>query len=108
MIKSLFIVFFSAASVIAAPALAQTAHHDGAARAMPVRYADLDLRQTEDAAALLSRLHQAASASCAPDQTAQANPRMRRAIDRCRDDAVASAVARIDREELTRLHARRR
>lgn len=108
MIKSLFVIGFSAAALIATPALAQTAQYDGTARAMPVRYSDLDLRQSQDAAALLSRLQQAATASCAPSQAANANPRMRRAIDRCRQEAVASAVSRINQDELTRVHAERR
>jgi len=105
MIKSLFVIGFSAATLIATPALAQTTQNDGNARAIPVRYTDLDLRETTDAAALLSRLNQAASVSCEPNQAAQSNPRMRRAIDRCRQEAVALAVAQIDQEELTRLHA---
>jgi UrcA family protein len=108
MIKQLFVIGFSAAALITTPALAQTAQYDGAARAMPVRYSDLDLRQSQDAAALLSRLQQAATSSCTPSQAANSNPRMRRAIDRCRQEAVASAVARINQQELTRLHAERR
>jgi UrcA family protein len=107
MIKQLFVIGFSAVALIATPAVAQTAQYDGA-RAMPVRYSDLDIRQSQDAAALLSRLQQAATASCTPSQAANSNPRMRRAIDRCRRDAVASAVSRINQAELTRLHAERR
>lgn len=99
---------FLATAAFAGPALAQTATTENSARAMPVRYNDLDLRQSADAAALLSRLRQAAVASCAPDQATQSNARIRRAIDRCRDQAVASAVAQINQEELTRLHAAQR
>lgn len=92
---------FGAASALAQP-------NDGEARAVPVRYADLDLSQTEDAQSLLSRLRYAAMRACAAEMQNQEGPAARRAIAECRDSAVAAAVAQIGETELTRLHQAQR
>ncbi|HRP12147.1 MAG TPA: UrcA family protein [Terricaulis sp.] len=105
MIKHLIVAGFSAAVLFAAPALAQTGSE---ARAVPVSYADLDLTRTGDAQTLLNRLRYAAEASCTQVAAAQGNPRLDRAIARCTTDALDSAVAQIDRAELSRLHAAQR
>jgi len=105
MIKHLIIAGFSAAALFAAPALAQTGSE---ARAVPVSYADLDLTRTGDAQTLLNRLRYAAAASCTQIAAAQGNTRLNRAITQCSDEALDTAVAQIDRPELSRLHAAQR
>lgn len=104
MIKPLIIAGFTAAFLVAAPALAQPQNDDAAARAVPVSYADLDLSQEADAQTLLRRLRQAANAACESHLAASSNARLTRAIAQCREDALTYAVARLDHPELTRLH----
>jgi UrcA family protein len=106
MIKSLIVTGFSAAALMATPAMAQSVKED--ARAVPVSYADLDLTQAADAQLLLQRLRYAASAACEQNAAAQGNARLERAIDQCRTDALDSAVAQLDQPELTRLYVAQR
>jgi UrcA family protein len=108
MLKSLIVAGFSAAALLASPALAQSMESEAPARAVPVSYADLDLSQTADAQTLLQRLRYAATAACEQNAAAQGNARLERAIEQCRTEALDSAVAQLDQPELTRLHAARR
>jgi UrcA family protein len=84
-------------------AFAQDAEN-GRARAVPVRFSDLDPTESADAAALLRRLHLAAQRACAIDELQQPGPSARRAIAACERDAVAISVARLGRPEVMRLH----
>lgn len=108
MSKRLFFAAISVLCLAATPALAQTAPETDAARAIPVGYADLDLNQPADAAALLSRLRYAASAACERSEIAQPGPSTRRAIESCRAQALESAVTQLDQPELTRLYLAQR
>jgi UrcA family protein len=74
-------------------------------RAVPVRYADLDLSRADDAAALLSRLRSAAGRACAIDEVRRPGAALSRAMQDCREEAVARAVAQLNSPELTRLYA---
>lgn len=103
LISGLFLAAASPALAQQQPAQAQTDD----ARAVPVRFTDLDLNQTRDAQAMLSRLETAATRACAVTETDRLNASARRAVDECRQDAVHHAVARIAAPELTRLHAAR-
>ncbi|MGE0596910.1 MAG: UrcA family protein [Hyphomonadaceae bacterium] len=100
-ILSACVLMLGAASAMAQP-------NDGEARAVPVRYADLDLNNSSDAQSMLSRLRYAAMRACAAEMQNQEGPGARRAIAECRDSAVEAAVAQIDEAELTRLHQAQR
>jgi UrcA family protein len=69
-----------------------------------VRYSDLDLAKTEDAAALYTRLERAAKSVCRETFAGRdlTSKRMRLA---CQSEALAAAVAEIDSAALTALHA---
>ena len=77
------------------------------AQAVPVRFADLDLSQPQDAAALLSRLQVATARACSASEIPRPAPSALRAIEACRAEAMDAAVARINAPELTRLHQAR-
>lgn len=98
------------ATLLVTPAFAQRANApSGDSRAIPVSYSDLNLTTSEDASALLSRLRQAASAACEAHEISQPSASLRRAIAKCRDDALEVAIAQLEEPELTRLyHARAR
>lgn len=101
--KLISIAIFSAVA-LAGPALAQEGEANDIARAVPVRYADLDLSRATDAAILLSRLHNAANAACERPEIAQQGPALRRVMDACRTRALEAAVARINEPQLTALY----
>jgi UrcA family protein len=68
-----------------------------------VRFADLDLSRTDDTEKLHQRLHAAARQVCAPaDGRSVAEKQRFRA---CTDDALARAVAQINRPPPTKVHA---
>jgi UrcA family protein len=69
-----------------------------------VRYADLNLAKTQDAAALYARLGRAAKDVCRETFAGRdlTSKRMRLA---CQSEAVDAAVAEIDNAALTALHA---
>lgn len=102
-----FIVAAALGAAVSAPVSAKELSSADEARAIPVRYADLDLQQTSDAAALFSRLRYAASRACEA-QFAQPGPAARRAIQACEAQALEAAVTRLNQAELTRLHAAQR
>jgi UrcA family protein len=106
--KSLILAAAMALTAFPAAADEIRAADSSHARAVSVRYADLDLSRTEDAEALLSRLTFATTRACAVDETARPNSSARRAAAACREAALSEAVARLDAPELTRLYADRR
>ena len=74
-------------------------------RAIPVSIEGLDLSETDSAAILLSRLRRAAHAACQPAEITRAGGALRRAIELCEQQAVDTAVARLNQPELSRLHS---
>jgi UrcA family protein len=99
-------ILIAAACLAAFGAASATAQEQTApaARAVPVSYAGLDLSRTDEAAQLLNRMRTAAQRACTAEVAGRAAAPLRRAIETCREDAVATAVARLDQPELTRLH----
>lgn len=97
---------FLAAGV--ATAAAEDAVQDADSRAVPVNFADLDLDRSADAASLLSRLRYATMRACDVDELSRLSPSTRRAVEACRNEALAEAVAKIDNPELTRIYASER
>jgi UrcA family protein len=91
----------------AAPALAKD-DTSAEARAVPVSYSDLDVSQTSDAQALLSRLRNAAMRACEVSATSRPAPSLRRAIEECRSATLDSAVADANSTEVSRLHSEQR
>lgn len=85
------------ASAVAAPAMAQSA---GEPIGITVRYSDLDLGHAAGAAVLMRRLRTAAELACggAPDLRELGQMA---AFERCRDDAVNQAVAKVNAPLLT-------
>lgn len=89
---------FATTTVIAVPAGQETT-------SIQVNYADLDLGSEAGAATLYRRIETAARTACGSRSLL---PLYLRAEDvACVRDAVASAVARVDRETLTALHRER-
>jgi UrcA family protein len=76
-------------------------------RAIPVRYADLNLSSNEDARAMLSRLRYAAYSVCDPNQIERQAPEYRRQERACRNAALEDALLRLDAREVTAMHQRR-
>jgi UrcA family protein len=73
---------------------------------MTVRFADLDLTKIDGAAVLYKRLQAAAETVCGPRE--DRDPAKQAAFKKCVQSALASAVTRVDRAELTayyRAHA---
>lgn len=73
---------------------------------MTVRFADLDLTKVDGAAVLYKRLRAAAETVCGPRE--DRDPAKAKAFKKCVQSALASAVIRVDRAELTayyRAHA---
>jgi UrcA family protein len=68
-----------------------------------VNYADLDLSKPAGVGALYRRLEKAAKTVCGP--YADRDPRRKAVWRDCYDQAVANAVANIDRPMLTALHS---
>lgn len=101
------LVFISTALLVA-PAFAQASGSSDRVRAVPVRYADLDLSRTDGASALMSRLRRAATTACEPVQPPRLGPAARRAVERCRTEALNAAVAEVDEPVFTRLYEERR
>jgi UrcA family protein len=64
-----------------------------------VKFADLDLSRTQDAAVLYERLRSAAKTVCAPLDGQQIAQRMN--FRKCVKSAIGSAVAEVDRPTLT-------
>ena len=71
-----------------------------------VSYADLDLNTAKGTKILYVRLQGAADEACG-DDLSQVGLRERLEIQRCRQEAIESAVASIDRPRLTTLYDRR-
>jgi UrcA family protein len=70
-----------------------------------VRFSDLDLSKADGAAALYARLRHAARVVCAPGESREMGiAAMYRA---CMNDAIANAVARVDRPLLSQYHQAR-
>jgi UrcA family protein len=78
------------------------------ARAVPVRYADLNLSQSDDAATLLERLRLATTRACEVREVAHPVARTQRGIEACRQAALAEAVAKLDAPMVTQLYADQR
>lgn len=76
-------------------------------RAIPVRYADLDFSDQEDARAMLSRLRYAAYTVCDPNEVERQAPDYRREERACRSDALEDALLRLDAPQVTAAHQRR-
>ncbi len=102
--KRFVIATVLAISVSASPVLAEEARHNQDARLVTVSHSDLDLSRADDAASLLSRLRYAATRACEVEGVRSESPALRRAVEQCRTDAVAEAVAQINSPPLTRLH----
>lgn len=94
-----------AALVIAAATLvadiASAGEHDAASAV--VRYSDLDLTQSTDAARLYARLKYAAQKVCNSYDSRDMN--VQRKHDACYDTALSNAVAKVDDAQLSSLHA---
>jgi len=90
-------------ALLAAPVWADTFAGENP-RAVPVAYQDLDLRQSQDAATMLSRLRTATARACEMRELAQPGPTARRAIRACRDDALETAIRELNEPEVTRQH----
>jgi UrcA family protein len=88
----------------AAPALAKE-DTSAEARPVPVNYSDLDVSQTSDAQALLSRLRNAAMRACEVNASARPGPSLRRAIEECRAATLDDAVQTANSAEVSRLHS---
>lgn len=110
MLKSLITGAFVAVVCVAAPAQAepQQVHVSSEARSIPVRYADLNLEQRQDAADMLSRIRYAALRACDDADIIRLGPAGRRATMECRSAAVEDAVQRVDAPQLTLLNETRR
>ena len=68
-----------------------------------VRYSDLDLTQSADAARLYARLKYAAQKVCSSYDSRDMN--VQRGHDACYDAALSNAVARVNDAKLSSLHA---
>jgi UrcA family protein len=91
----------AAAATLIAPAMAQA--QDVGARAVRVRYADLDLSQPADASRMLARLHHAAKEVC---DDPGIRPLIFRAGERlCEKAALDHAVASLNAPMLSALYA---
>lgn len=102
-----FVLALGLATALGAAPLAAEEITTDQAHAVPVRFADLDLSQPQDAAALLSRLQVATARACSASEIPRPAPSALRAIEECRAEAMDAAVARINAPELTRLHQAR-
>lgn len=93
-----------AAFALTAPASASGARPDP--QEVSVHYGDLDLAKPAGAEAMLNRLERAAERACGgePDLRALYAQRL---FNRCVDDALNQAVARLDAPLVTSLHADR-
>ncbi len=88
-----------------APACAEEAAQAGEpARAASVRQNDLDLTTDRGAGIMLQRLHHAANAVCDAPEINRPSPATRRAMEACRQDALAEAVQLLDAPAVTRLY----
>ncbi|MGH8286952.1 MAG: UrcA family protein [Steroidobacteraceae bacterium] len=87
-------------SLATAAVLAAPATYDQ--RIIEVEYGDLDLSSTGGAAALYRRLEAAAHDACAEGDSRDARAAAR--VRECERQAIAGAVARVDRPTLTALH----
>jgi UrcA family protein len=81
--------------------IASAAEHDAASTV--VRYSDLDLAQSADAARLYARLKYAAQKVCSSYDSRDMN--VQRLKDACYDTALSNAVAKVDDAKLSSLHA---
>lgn len=81
--------------------IASAGEHDAASTV--VRYSDLDLTQSSDAARLYARLKYAAQKVCSSYDSRDMN--VQRLHDACYDAALSNAVARVDDAKLSSLHA---
>jgi UrcA family protein len=81
--------------------IASAKDHDGVSTL--VRYSDLDLTQSSDAARLYARLKYAAQKVCNSYDSRDMN--MQRAHDACYDTALSNAVAKVNDAKLSSLHA---
>lgn len=85
---------------------AGTAGAEGASvRMARVPFGDLDLATARGAQALLHRLSVAAKAICAAGPRSPLLPHEPGRADRCRHDAMAGAVERLNRPQLTLAYA---
>lgn len=72
-------------------------------KAQAVSYADLDLSKPAGAQTLYKRIQKAARHVCGPtDQYTYVTPR--KVFRECYEEAIAAAVAQVDRPSLTALH----
>jgi len=92
---------------IALTASARIVHADAPTRADSVRvdYSDLDLVRHADARVMLNRLERAAFRACGGDSRSQPAYYLmplliNQVVRKCREDAVAKAVAAVDAREL--------
>lgn len=76
-------------------------------QAIPVRYADLNFANDEDARAMLSRLRYAAYTVCDPNEVERQAPNYRREERACRSQALENALLRLDAPQVTAVHQRR-
>jgi len=107
--KQFYAALALALALGATPVIAKEAQDAApAARVVPVSYSGLDLNQTGDAASMLSRLQNGAARACAVDEVRQQSAVLRRAIEQCREAALAEAVTRANSPELTRLYEAQR
>lgn len=92
------------AAVALAPGIASASYGDSAnsvvSSSMVVRYHDLDLSQSKDVATLYARIRRAAKEVC----TANAASAVQR---ECYQEAIATAVARVNSPSLKAYHERR-
>lgn len=104
--KSLSTVRSAVLSLCSAAALSVVAGNALAAYPLQkvVRYADLDLAKTQDAAALYTRLERAAKSVCRETFVGRDLTSKRLRIN-CEAEAIDEAVAEIDAASLTALHS---
>jgi UrcA family protein len=81
--------------------IASARDHDGVSTI--VRYSDLDLTQSSDAARLYARLKYAAQKVCNSYDSRDMN--VQRGHDACYETALSNAVARVNDAKLSSLHA---
>lgn len=96
-------------TALAASALAQPAFAEGEGH-VRVTYHDLDLRQARDAELMLARLDHAAKRVCGGSPIADpsyrhARTQVRAAFQTCVDEALSTAVARLDAPLVERAYA---
>lgn len=103
--KMIISAMFLVAALSASPATADEMQSRGEGRAIVVQHQDLDLAERGDAAIMLRRIEWAARRACEVPEVSRPRPELRRAIEACREEAVAEAVASLRSLTMDRAYA---